>query len=108
MKSSWPVSHQSGWNNLIFFVVSCPCAIVISIPLSYFTGIGRASRSGILIKGSNYLDTLKDIKEIAFDKTGTLTKGEFGVEKIKSYSNYSEDEILEYAAIAESFSKKYR
>lgn len=96
--------RESIYRALIFLVVSCPCAIVISIPLSYFTGIGRASRSGILIKGSNYLDALKDIKEIAFDKTGTLTKGEFGVEKIKSYSNYSEDEILEYAAIAESFS----
>ena len=96
--------RESIYRALIFLVVSCPCAIVISIPLSYFTGIGRASRSGILIKGSNYLDALKDIKEIAFDKTGTLTKGEFGVEKINSYSNYSEDEILEYAAIAESFS----
>ena len=96
--------RESIYRALIFLVVSCPCAIVISIPLSYFTGIGRASRSGILIKGSNYLDALKYIKEIAFDKTGTLTKGEFGVEKIKSYSNYSEDEILEYAAIAESFS----
>lgn len=89
---------------LIFLVVSCPCAIVISVPLSYFTGIGKASKKGILIKGSNYLDALKDIKQIAFDKTGTLTKGEFGVEKIKAYSNYSEEEILEYAALAESFS----
>lgn len=95
---------ESIYRALIFLVVSCPCAIVISVPLSYFTGIGRASKSGILIKGSNYLDALKDVKEIAFDKTGTLTKGEFGVEKIKSYSNYSEEEILEYAALAESFS----
>lgn len=95
---------DSIYRALIFLVVSCPCAIVISVPLSYFTGIGKASKSGILIKGSNYLDALKDVKEIAFDKTGTLTKGEFGVEKIKSYSNYSEEEILEYAAIAESFS----
>lgn len=95
---------DSIYRALIFLVVSCPCAIVISVPLSYFTGIGRASKSGILIKGSNYLDALKDIKEIAFDKTGTLTKGEFGVEKIKIYSNYSEQQILEYAALAESFS----
>ncbi len=95
---------ESIYRALIFLVVSCPCAIVISVPLSYFTGIGRASKSGILIKGSNYLDALKDVKEISFDKTGTLTKGEFGVEKIKSYSNYSEEEILEYAALAESFS----
>lgn len=95
---------ESIYRALIFLVVSCPCAIVISVPLSYFTGIGRASKLGILIKGSNYLDVLKDVKEIVFDKTGTLTKGEFGVEKIKSYSNYSEDEILEYAALAESFS----
>lgn len=95
---------ESIYRALIFLVVSCPCAIVISVPLSYFTGIGRASKSGILIKGSNYLDALKDVKEIAFDKTGTLTKGEFGVEKIKAYSNYSEEEILEYAALAESFS----
>ena len=95
---------ESIYRALIFLVVSCPCAIVISVPLSYFTGIGRASKSGILIKGSNYLDALKDVKEIAFDKTGTLTKGKFEVEKIKAYSNYSEEEILEYAALAESFS----
>lgn len=71
---------ESIYRALIFLVVSCPCAIVISVPLSYFTGIGRASKDGILIKGSNYLDALKDVKSIAFDKTGTLTKGEFGVE----------------------------
>ena len=82
---------ESIYRALIFLVVSCPCAIVISVPLSYFTGIGKASKAGILIKGSNYLDALKDIKEIAFDKTGTLTKGQFGVEKIKVYSEqYSE------------------
>ncbi len=96
---------ESIYRALIFLVVSCPCAIVISVPLSYFTGIGKASKDGILIKGSNYLDSLKDIKEIVFDKTGTLTKGEFGVEKIKLYTNkYSEEQILEYAAIGESFS----
>ena len=96
---------ESIYRALIFLVVSCPCAIVISVPLSYFTGIGKASKAGILIKGSNYLDALKDIKEIAFDKTGTLTKGQFGVEKIKVYSEqYSEEQILAYAALGESFS----
>ena len=90
---------------LIFLVVSCPCAIVISVPLSYFSGIGKASKKGILIKGSNYLDAIKDIKYIAFDKTGTLTKGKFEVEKIKVYdTDYSESEVLEFAAIGESFS----
>lgn len=95
---------ESIYRALIFLVVSCPCAIVISVPLSYFTGIGRASKDGILIKGSNYLDALKDVRSIAFDKTGTLTKGEFGVEKIKAYSNYSQEDVLEYAALAEGFS----
>lgn len=92
------------YRSLIFLVVSCPCAIVISMPLSYFTGIGKASKLGILIKGSNYLDLLKDVKDIVFDKTGTLTKGKMELEKIKSYSKYTETEILEYAAMAESFS----
>jgi len=96
---------ESIYRALIFLVVSCPCAIVISVPLSYFTGIGKASKSGILIKGSNYLDAIKDIKEIVFDKTGTLTKGEFAVDKIKLYSEkYKENDILEYAALGESFS----
>ena len=90
---------------LIFLVISCPCAIVISVPLSYFSGIGKASKSGILIKGSNFLDGLKDINYMVFDKTGTLTKGEFNIEKIKSYSDkYSEEDILKYASIGESFS----
>ena len=90
---------------LIFLVVSCPCAIAISVPLSYFSGIGKASKNGILVKGSNFLDAIKDIKYIAFDKTGTLTKGSFEVEKIKIYdTDYSEEEILEFAAIGESFS----
>ena len=90
---------------LIFLVVSCPCAIVISVPLSYFSGIGKASKRGILVKGSNFLDAIKDIKYIALDKTGTLTKGKFEVEKIKVYDeDFTEDEILEFAAIGESFS----
>lgn len=96
---------QSIYRALIFLVVSCPCAIVISVPLSYFSGIGKASKTGILVKGSNYLDAIKDIKYIAFDKTGTLTKGKFEVEKIKVYdTDYTEDEILEFAALGESFS----
>ncbi len=94
---------ESIYRALIFLVVSCPCAIVISVPLSYFSGIGKASKSGILIKGSNFLDSLKDVSTIAFDKTGTLTKGKFEVEKIKSFTNkYSEEEILKYAAIGEA------
>lgn len=96
---------ESIYRALIFLVISCPCAIVISVPLSYFSGIGKASKAGILIKGSNFLDGLKDINYIAFDKTGTLTKGEFSIEKIKSYSNkYSEEDVLKYASIGEAFS----
>ena len=96
---------ESIYRALIFLVVSCPCAIVISVPLSYFSGIGKASKKGILIKGSNYIDAVKDIKYIAFDKTGTLTKGKFEVEKVKVYDkDFSEDEVLEYAAYGESFS----
>ena len=94
--------QESFYRALIFLVVSCPCAIVISVPLSYFSGIGIASKNGILIKGSSFLDSLKDVKEIVFDKTGTLTKGEFEVQKIECYEGYSEEEILEYTAIGES------
>ena len=89
---------------LTFLVISCPCAIAISVPLSYFSGIGVASKHGILIKGSNYLDNLSDIKEIVFDKTGTLTTGIFGVTEIKTFGHYKEDEVLEFAALGESFS----
>lgn len=95
---------DSIYRALIFLVVSCPCAIVISVPLSYFSAIGKASKKGILIKGSNFVDSLKDIKEIVFDKTGTLTKGEFEVEKIESYNGYSEEEVLEFAALGENSS----
>ena len=95
---------ESIYRALIFLVVSCPCAIVISVPLSYFSGIGKASKTGILVKGSNYLDAIEAIKYIAFDKTGTLTKGKFEVEKVKVYDKkYSEDEIIEIAALGESF-----
>lgn len=95
---------QSIYRALVFLVISCPCAIAISVPLSYFSGIGKASKEGILIKGSDYIDSLKELKEIVFDKTGTLTKGEFNVEKITKLSKYTEDEILNFAAIGESFS----
>ena len=95
---------ESIYRALIFLVISCPCANAISVPLSYFSGIGKASKVGILIKGSDYLDILKDIKVICFDKTGTLTKGEFEVEKIVRFNeNISDDYVLEHIAIGESF-----
>mgnify|MGYP004526383601 FL=1 len=85
---------------LTFLVVSCPCALVISIPLSFFAGIGGASREGILIKGSNYLEALADAKIVVFDKTGTLTQGVFEVTAVH-HSPYDEQQLLEYAALAE-------
>lgn len=88
---------------LSFLVISCPCALVISIPLSFFGGIGGASRKGILVKGGNYLEALSNTEMVVFDKTGTLTKGVFSVVEIKS-ENISEDELLELAAFAESYS----
>lgn len=88
---------------LTLLVISCPCALVISIPLSFFAGIGGASSAGILIKGSNYIETLSKVKHIVFDKTGTLTQGSFTVSGIVS-CGMEEDKLLEYAALAESFS----
>ena len=88
---------------LSFLVVSCPCALVISIPLSFFGGIGGASRIGVLIKGSNYLEALASTEMVVFDKTGTLTKGVFEVQKISSV-NISESELLEIASYAENYS----
>ncbi len=87
---------------LIFLVISCPCALVISIPLSFFSGIGAASSEGILIKGSNYLEALNDVKTVIFDKTGTLTKGTFKVVEIVPNNNFKRDELLKYAAYAEA------
>ncbi len=87
---------------LIMLVVSCPCALVISIPLGYFGGIGGASRKGILVKGSNFLDALTTVKTVVFDKTGTLTKGEFKVSEIVSANGFNKEEILKYAAYAEA------
>ncbi len=96
---------ESIYKALIFLVISCPCSIAISVPLSYFSGIGKASRRGILIKGSNYLDALKDINQIIFDKTGTITTGNFEVKEIQSLSNkYDKKQILEYFVIGESLS----
>jgi Cd2+/Zn2+-exporting ATPase len=89
---------------LAFLVVSCPCALVISIPLSFFGGIGGASRNGILVKGSNYLEALNNIDTIVFDKTGTLTKGIFVVTQTVGANGWTEQELLVYAAHAESFS----
>lgn len=97
--------YDSIYKALIFLVISCPCSIAISVPLSYFSGIGKASKKGILIKGSDYLDGIKDIGQILFDKTGTITTGKFKVSKIKTYDGkYSENEILNYFAMGESFS----
>lgn len=87
---------------LVFLVVSCPCALVISIPLGFFGGIGGASKSGILVKGGNYLEALNSVEVVVFDKTGTLTKGVFKVTEINVESEISNDELLEYAACAES------
>ena len=86
---------------LVFLVVSCPCALVLSIPLSYFSGIGVASKRGILIKGSNYLEALRYVDTVVFDKTGTLTEGVFDVVKVNSVE-ISEEELIKYASIAEA------
>lgn len=89
---------------LTFLVISCPCALVISVPLSFFAGIGGATKSGILIKGSNYIETLSKVKTVIFDKTGTLTRGAFEVKKINTENGFDEDSLLEYCAIAEAYS----
>ena len=88
---------------LTFLVISCPCALVISIPLSFFAGIGGASNAGVLVKGSNYLETLSETKYVVFDKTGTLTKGVFEVAGVH-HNTMEQSKILEYATLAESFS----
>lgn len=89
---------------LVFLVVSCPCALVISIPLGFFGGIGGASKRGILIKGANYLEALNNVEAVVFDKTGTLTKGVFKVTEVSPQNGFSAKELLDYAASAESFS----
>lgn len=102
----FPGATFSEWLNraLIFLVVSCPCALVLSIPLSFFGGIGGASRSGILIKGSNYLEALNQVRTVVFDKTGTLTEGVFKVAEIVPKAGLTKEYILECAAAAESYS----
>lgn len=100
-----PSLMTSDWNTwiyraLIFLVISCPCALVISVPLSFFGGIGAASKQGILVKGSNYLEALNDVDTVAFDKTGTLTKGQFSVVQVNSV-NISEQKLLQIAASVE-------
>ena len=96
----------SDWilRGLTFLVVSCPCALVISVPLSFFGGIGGASKLGVLIKGSNYLEALADVDTVVFDKTGTLTNGTFSVVTVHPEDGYTEQSLLEVAALAESFS----
>jgi Cd2+/Zn2+-exporting ATPase len=89
---------------LVFLVISCPCALVISIPLGFFGGIGGASKRGILVKGSNYLEALNNVETVVFDKTGTLTKGVFEVVNINSQIDFTNEELIEYAAFAESHS----
>jgi len=100
-----PDAAFSDWiyRALVFLVVSCPCALVVSIPLGFFGGIGGASRNGVLIKGSNYLEALNNVDTVVFDKTGTLTKGVFKVTDIKPV-NIMQEELLEFAAYAESYS----
>ena len=88
---------------LTFLVISCPCALVISIPLSFFAGIGGASKAGVLVKGSNYLETLSKVKTVVFDKTGTLTKGVFQVTAAHP-QEMSEKELLHLAAHVERYS----
>lgn len=104
-----PLAAGGGWAEWIyralsFLVISCPCALVISIPLSFFGGLGGAGRAGILVKGSNYLEALADAEIIVMDKTGTLTKGVFAVRKIAPSQGIDEKELLETAAYAENFS----
>lgn len=104
-----PLILSGGWSMwvyraLTFLVISCPCALVISIPLSFFGGLGGSSKAGILIKGSNYLEALADAEIVVMDKTGTLTKGNFAVTKILTEEGVSKEELLELAAYAESYS----
>ncbi|MDD2555537.1 MAG: heavy metal translocating P-type ATPase [Syntrophaceticus sp.] len=97
-------SSQWFYRGLVFLVVSCPCALVLAIPLSFFGGIGGASKKGILVKGGNYLEALNNVDTVVFDKTGTLTKGVFKVTEVKPENGFSREEILELAAYAEAFS----
>ena len=104
-----PLVLGGGWSEwlrrgFVFLIVSCPCALVISIPLTFFCGIGAASKRGVLVKGSNYLEALNKVSVVVFDKTGTLTKGVFEVANINPAAGYQKEQVLEYAAQAESYS----
>lgn len=101
--SSWALWNPWVYRALTFLVISCPCALVISIPLSFFAGIGGASSSGVLIKGSNYMESLSKVKYLVFDKTGTMTKGVFEVSGIH-HNEIENEKLLEIAALAESYS----
>ena len=101
---NWQGYKESIRVALIFLVVSCPCALVISIPLGFFGGIGRASKEGILIKGSNYLEALNNVKTVVLDKTGTLTEGNFVLKRVVTLANMTKEQILYYAAHAEATS----
>jgi Cd2+/Zn2+-exporting ATPase len=100
----WSVFSDWLYRAMIFLVISCPCALVISVPLSLFAGVGSASRQGILVKGSNYLEALSKVDTFAFDKTGTLTTGRFAVTKVCPAGDLSEAELLEMTAVCESMS----
>lgn len=89
------------YKGLSFLVISCPCALVISVPLAFFSGIGGLARKGVLVKGGNYLDALSSVKTVIFDKTGTITEGKFTVEKVVAFNGFSEEEVLDYASIIE-------
>ncbi|WP_138207497.1 heavy metal translocating P-type ATPase [Haloimpatiens lingqiaonensis] len=101
-----PTAEFSHWlrRALIFLVVSCPCALVISVPLGFFAGIGNSSKNGILIKGGNYLEALNNVETLVFDKTGTLTEGVFQVTKVVPNDKISEEELVKYIAYAEAYS----
>lgn len=96
----------SSWlyRGLVFLTISCPCALVISIPLGFISGLGLASKHGVLMKGTNHIETLNEVKTVVFDKTGTITKGSFEVTKITPAPHYKKNDVLWYAALAESYS----
>ncbi len=100
--AGWMEWSNSVYSALCFLVISCPCALVISVPLSFFAGIGRASREGVLVKGGNHLETLAEAQIVAFDKTGTLTEGRFSVSACIPAEGISQEKLLEWAALAES------
>jgi Zn2+/Cd2+-exporting ATPase len=101
-----PGAKFSDWlyRALVFLVVSCPCALVISVPLGFFGGIGGASKRGILVKGSNFLEALNNVETVVFDKTGTLTRGAFEVTSVNAQNGFTEEDLIKYAAYAESYS----